>query len=517
MATTKKTTARTTEELLDEALVPEEEQPYPLPEKWVWVRLGAINRYITKTVDPLKHKDNYYELYSVPSFSEDQPEIVIGKSIGSSKQKVNIGDVLLCKINPRINRVWVVGDYSKYYKIASSEWIIIRDNHLSESSYLQLMLSSPFFRNLITTDVSGVGGSLTRAKPKKVMFYPIPLPPLPEQGRITERLESLLGKIARVRELLEEARTGFDTRRAAILHKAFTGELTRAWREERQAAGEELQTAEELLKEIWDEKRADAKKNNGKRGKKAKVPESFEEFLAEARVPEEDQPYPLPEGWEWVRLGSVIKTIEYGTSKKCTYDKTDNPVLRIPNVINGGINTEDLKYGEFNNDEIEKYKLNSDDILIIRSNGSIDLVGKTAIFKKNEKFLFAGYLLRIRVISIINCDYVNSMFSSNLLRKQIVEKAKSTSGVNNINATEISSLNICLPPKKEQVEIFNKINSLYDYSDKIQNTYEIDTKMKELENSILARAFRGELSTGRDEDEPALDMLKRELGKRTST
>ena len=123
------------------------------------------------------------------------PEIVKGSDIGSSKQKVEENDVLLCKINPRINRVWIVNIKKDNKQIASTEWIIITPGKNVNPKYLLWGLRSPYFRNLLTSNVSGVGGSLTRARPKEVMTYTFPLPPLSEQKRIVDRVESLLGKI----------------------------------------------------------------------------------------------------------------------------------------------------------------------------------------------------------------------------------------------------------------------------------------------------------------------------------
>ena len=116
------------------------------------------------------------------------PEIIKGKDIGSSKQTVEVGDVLLCKINPRINRVWYVSGYTENELIASSEWIVIR-NHGIESRYLMYCLRSQYFRQLLLSNVSGVGGSLMRAQPKFVKNYPIPIAPYYVQVQIADFID----------------------------------------------------------------------------------------------------------------------------------------------------------------------------------------------------------------------------------------------------------------------------------------------------------------------------------------
>ena len=155
---------------------------------------------------------------------DNYPEVIAGSDIGSSKQSVCKKDVLLCKINPRINRVWKVSQFTDNELIASSEWIIIRNNHINEN-YLMYCFQSKYFREFMLSNVSGVGGSLMRAQPKYVQTYPIPLPPLSEQQRIVERIEELFAKLDEAKERLQEVADSFAVRKAAILHKAFTGEL----------------------------------------------------------------------------------------------------------------------------------------------------------------------------------------------------------------------------------------------------------------------------------------------------
>ena len=231
MARAKKEASLTPEERLQAALVPDWEWPHKLPENWCWTTVGAINQYVGISADPTKAKNETFELYSVPSSAGNYPEIVLGADIGSTKQAVKKGDVLLCKINPRINRVWKVSKYTDHSLLASSEWIVVRNSRLI-SNYLMWCFRSPYFRGYMLSNVSGVGGSLMRAQPKFVQGYPVPVPPLAEQQRIVDRIESLFAKLDEAKEKAQAVVDSFETRKAAILHKAFTGELTAKWREE---------------------------------------------------------------------------------------------------------------------------------------------------------------------------------------------------------------------------------------------------------------------------------------------
>lgn len=154
------------------------------------VTLSSINQYVSATVNPADTPEDLFELYSVPSYENQYPEIVKGKEIGSTKAVVQEGDVLICKINPKINRVWVVKHNTEYPLLASSEWIVVRNSAIN-SNYLKWYFTSPFFRKLLTSQVAGIGGSLTRAQPKQVAKYPVPIVELEKQGKIVNLLEKV--------------------------------------------------------------------------------------------------------------------------------------------------------------------------------------------------------------------------------------------------------------------------------------------------------------------------------------
>lgn len=204
----------------------------------------------------------------------------------------------------------------------------------------------------------------------------------------------------------------------------------------------------------------------------------------------------LPDGWKCVKLGNVIEKPKYGTSKKCEYEKNGIGVLRIPNVVKGVVDSSDLKFAQFDKQEIETYSLREGDVLIIRSNGSIDIVGKSALItKKDERFLYAGYLIRLRPIQTsILPEYLLNILSSIDLRHQIEAKAKSTSGVNNINSEELAALKISLPLIEEQHAIIQEIESRLSISDKMEETISQSLQQaKTLRQSILKMAFEGRL------------------------
>ena len=150
--------------------------------------------FSTETIYPNHFPEELFELYSVPNFEMSVPEVIKGQEIGSSKQSICKNDVLVCKINPRINRVWITGHITSHRILGSSEWIVFRNGYL-HAPYMQFYFSSSYFRELLLSNVSGVGGSLMRAQPESVKKYPVLIPPYKEQVRIAEKISELFIKL----------------------------------------------------------------------------------------------------------------------------------------------------------------------------------------------------------------------------------------------------------------------------------------------------------------------------------
>ncbi len=168
-----------------------------------YTKLKNINNYKSESINPAKMPDTVFEMYSVPIYETGHPEYLRGDEIASNKAVVMKNDILLCKINPRINRVWVVGDESEHLNIASSEWIVVR-NEQYNPEYLAWYFRSPKFQKLMVSEVTGIGGSLTRAQPKCVAEYSVPVLDRKEQDEIVNILNKCKFNIdSRNQELLK--------------------------------------------------------------------------------------------------------------------------------------------------------------------------------------------------------------------------------------------------------------------------------------------------------------------------
>ena len=174
--------------------------------KWNLISMGDIALRRGGSVNPKKHPSEVFELYSIPAFDAGAPEVVTGSAIGSSKRAVQPNDVMISRIVPHIRRACVVGPSNGHRQIASTEWIIFRDERIWPR-YLRWVLVGDVFHSAFMRTVSGVGGSLLRARPAEVYKIQVPLPPLTEQKRIAGILDAADALRAKRREALAQLDT----------------------------------------------------------------------------------------------------------------------------------------------------------------------------------------------------------------------------------------------------------------------------------------------------------------------
>jgi len=204
-----------------------------------------------------------------------------------------------------------------------------------------------------------------------------------------------------------------------------------------------------------------------------------------------EKPFGLPNGWKWVCFQKLFEELKYGTSKRSDYNTVGKPVLRIPNVVKGYVDSADLKFAALDEKEANNLKLKEGDLLIIRSNGSLSIVGRTTVVDSlHINFMYAGYLVRARMnTGFINPYFVKLLFDSKLVREQIELPIRTTSGVKNINSTEISGLLIPVAPHKEQHRIVTKVNQLLTLCDSLKaNLNQSQTTQTHLADAIVKQA-----------------------------
>ena len=242
----KKKTALTIEERLQQALVPADEQPYEVPENWVWVRLGAIAEIVTGGTPSKKHPEYYGGNFPFYKPSDlDQGRLTYDASEYLSEEGKNVSRIIpknstaVCCIGSIGKCGYLMCDGTTNQQINSA---IPKINSLCLYYYL---CTENFVQDLLSMASATTIAIVNKSKMESCAF---PLPPLSEQQRIVERIEELLAKLDEAKERLQEVADSFAVRKAAILHKAFTGELTKQWRRENGVSDESWE--EKKLSEI---------------------------------------------------------------------------------------------------------------------------------------------------------------------------------------------------------------------------------------------------------------------------
>ena len=458
----KKESTLTPEEKLAQALVLESEQPYKIPENWCWTKLGTVSALYNgdRGVNYPSKKD-YVEI-GIPFINAGAIQnnelnhfefnyITEQKYDALRAGKIQKGDILYC-LRGSLGKTAIIEIEIK--GAISSSLCILRTNAAILRRFFAYLLQSDVIHR--QQDIAENGSAQPNLSAASVLKYMLPIPPLAEQQRIVDRIESLFAKLDEAKEKAQTVLDSFETRKAAILHKAFTGELTAKWRAEH-----------EIGMDSWKETTVGSVCHD-------------------------------------VKVSIVIKPSQY-------YTDVENgmPAFRSANVRENHIDNFDWVYlNQTGMDNNTRSIVHTGDVLVVRSGNP-----GTACVVTDE---FDGYnaidiLIAVpdhnQVTSEFLCCYTNSPFGKNL-----VSENKRGMALAHFNVKGYSGLPIRTPRLTEQREIVRILDSLFAKEQQAKDAAEaVLEQIDLLKKSILARAFRGELGTNDPNEESAVELVKRVL------
>lgn len=359
------------------------------------------------------------------------------------------GDVVYSKIDVRNGAIAIVPEQMTN-AVVSSEFPVYRVSHqVALPGYIKLLFKTSYFRHAINGMISGASGR-KRVQPDQLTSLEVPLPPLSIQRNIFNRWELVSRRIVESQNLIALRNRKRDECFLDALGLETFGK----------------QTAARAFGVLWkDFLRWSVSYNQ----------------VAAASPNISCGKYPI------VEVGSVLDLVQYGTSEKAGVSDDGTPILRMNNIVDGNLDLTHLKYISLPERVRTKLLLRDGDILFNRTN-SKELVGKCAVFHEKGDYVFASYLIRLRLVANRALpDFVAFAINSSIGRSQIDALSRQIIGQANINSQELRSLQIPLPPLSAQREIMEGITkSQKELLKERERTQQLQTQVEtEVEEMIL--------------------------------
>ena len=503
------------EEKLEKALIPVEEQPYKIPDNWVWTRLGDLGDYkkgpfgssLTKSMFVEKGIDTIkvYEQKNAIQKNAKIGNYYITKSYfleAMTGFEVKPSDIIVSCAGT-VGETYIIPNNAEKGIINQALMKISLKDDIEKTYYLQYF---DYFLKEESKEKSK-GTAIKNIPPFKVFKeFPFPLPPLNEQKRIVEKLDFLFDKTKKAKEIIEEIKIDIENRKISILDRAFKGVLTSKWRNENRTSD-----VKELLKSIndekikkWEEDCLQAEKNGRKKQPKKPIIREVEDMI----VPVEEQPYKIPNSWVWVRLGEVVEVnpnkikIDIGENELVDFIPMKNVSESSPEII-------EKNFEKFKDLQKGYTQFIKNDILFAKITPCMEN-GKTAIISDlKEKIGYGSTEFHIlRSTKIINNKLLYNFLKQKGFREDARYNMTGSVGFRRVPTEFMKSYPFPLPPLEEQQEIVRILDEVLENEKKVKELLELEERIDVLEKSILNKAFKGELGTKNSSDEPAIELLK---------
>lgn len=472
---------KTIEDLFEEALLPEDQHPYKIPENWSWSKLGVLvekvqygytEKATSEPVGPhflritdLDDKINWEE---VPYCKISNHEL--------EKYKLNHNDIVVARMGS-VGKTQIIKNPE--LSVFASYLIRFINNKAINPDYLALFMKSPLYWFQISTNSKGTTRANINSEGLKKLL--VPYAPINEQKRIADKVERLLSKIEEAKRLIEEAKETFEFRRVAILDKAFRGDLTKKWREENSSY---------LQKSL-----------SSKSIENIKVENDFYDG------------FDLPSIWEWAKAESLFAVPpRNGYSPQSTENVTNTRTIKLGAITKGYFKENEYKYIDETIQKDSYLWLKNGDFLIQRAN-SLEYVGTAAVYTgRDDEFIYPDLIMKGRLNEdVVLPEYMVLWVNSHFGKKYIKQNATGTAGnMPKINQKVVKNFLVPIPPIQEQKEILRIYRQTNKKDIQFSISYAYDS-LDKVKQSILSKAFRGELGTNKPSEENAIELLKEVL------
>ena len=490
-----------------------------LPDGWWWTTLEEVSelnpRIDRQSIDedlevtflPMK---NVEELSGKIDLSETKRFSELKKK---SYTPFRDGDILFAKVTPCMEngKIAIAYDLKNGIGFGSTEFHVVRlSTEQSRPFFFFCFLQQKFRQEAKRAMTSGVG--LLRVPTNYMRKVLLPLPPLPEQHRIVAKIQELFTKLNAGINELRKAQSQLKQYRQSVLKAAFEGKLTEAWRVEHQ---DKIEPASVLLERIlkerrekWEAEQLEQMKAKGKIPKDDKWKAKYKEPVA----PDTNDLPELPNGWKWVKLGQATYLITKGSSPRWQgFNYVDKGILflRSQNVGWGGLNLSNIAYlPEAFNEKEKKSVLQRGDVLLNLVGASIGRAAITSDELEGANMNQAVALIRLVRNGLDNkflMTYLISPDAQSIIHEKKVDVARA-----NLSLADVSEFAAPLPPFSEQQAIVSEVESRLSVAAEVEKTITVELKRAEqLRQSILKKAFSGELVPQDPNDEPASVLLER--------
>ena len=475
----------------------EEEKPFELPAGWEFTRVGSIINRISNGFSGVQNKEgNGFPLTRIESISEsviNMGRVGYSPSIPHDKlnyYRLNQGDILLSHINSdlHVGKTAIFhGNHELYHGV---NLLLIRTSCLVSYDHIDLVFNqlrlSGYFLSVAQHAIGQ--SSINQSIVQSVL---IPLPPLDEQHRIVAKVKELMALCDQLEQQSEAQLAAHqmlvETLLATLTDSADADELAQNWAR-LSTHFDTLFTTEssiDALKQTIlqlavmgklvpqdpsDEpasallERIAAKKAQLVKEKKIKKEKPL------PAISEDEKPFELPKGWEWCRLGALMPQFQNGASSRGDSGGIPITVLRLADIKDWKVSLADTRELSIDSKSIDKYLLEKGDTLIIRVNGSSDIVGRFIGCDENYDAIYCDHFIRMRfLVEVFNTRYLSLLGSSNIVRSKIADLFISTAGQKTVNQGHISSIVLPLPSITEQNRIVAKVDELRTLCDQLKS------------------------------------------------